>query len=478
LFFKKQSFIIFLFMKQNLGINFTYGIEEAITPLDGRNRNKLQSLTPYFSELALNKYRVFVELQYLQKLSEYKVVRKLSAAEKKILDKIIKEFGLKDYRRIREIEKVVNHDLKAVEEYLKEKLLKTSLKDVAAMIHFGLTSDDTNNLAYALMIKSSLKDIIIPEIEKVAKELKEKSIAYKLIVMLGRTHGQAAIPTTVGKELAVYYQRLFSEFSVLASLQIKGKLTGNVGNLNVHKFIFPEIDWLKFSREFVSSLGLEPDLVTTQIEPYDSLIKIFQSLQRINNILLGLAKDAWIYIMLGYFKQKVIEKEVGSTALPHKINPIYFEGAEGGFGIANALFEFYCRKLSHSRLQRDLSDSTVKRSFSMAFAYSFLSYQSMLEALKRIETDKEVINGDLNNHWEILSEAFQNFLRVKGHVNAYDKTKHFFRGHKIGREDVAKFIKDLKLEKDDEKKLLALTPETYHGYAEDIVNEFLSLNKN
>jgi len=460
-------------MKINRGLQFTYGIDEAITPLDGRNRNKLQSLIPYFSETALGKYRVFVELMYFRKLSEYKIIRKFTAAEKKLLDKLSREFDAEDYRRVREIESVVNHDLKAVEEFIKEKLSKTSLKDVSVMVHFGLTSDDTNNLAYALMVKNALKDVIVPEIEKVEKDLREKSIGYKSVVMLGMTHGQAAVPTTAGKEIAVFYQRLSEEISGLKNSRIKGKLTGNVGNLNVHRFIFPEIDWLKFSKEFITSLGLEPDLVTTQIEPYDSLIRIFQSLQRINNILSGLAKDMWIYIMLGYFRQKVIAAEVGSTALPHKVNPIYFEGAEGGFGIANALFDFYARKLSYSRLQRDLSDSTVKRSFGIAFAYCFLSYQSMTQALKRIEPDKETMSGDLHNHWEVLSEAFQNFLRVKGYADAYDRTKKFFRGCRVTKEDVERFIKDLKLEKDDEKKLLDLTPEIYFGYAEEITDKFL-----
>ena len=290
--------------------------------------------------------------------------------------------------------------------------------------------------------------------------------------MLSRTHGQPAVPTTVGKELLVYYTRFNEEFKKLIKLEIKAKLSGNVGNLNAHKFIYPKIDWLKFSKEFISDLGLVPEPVTTQILPYDSFIAISNQLSTINNILLGLCQDFWIYIMLGYFKQKVIKKEVGSTALPHKVNPIYFEGAEGGFGIANALLEFYSRKLSYSRLQRDLSDSTVRRSVGIAFAYSLLSYQSLKEALERIEPNKEKILEDLKNHWEVLSEAVQNFLRTRDYKDAYEKTKKFFRGKTIKEKELKEFIESLKLSKEDKQKLMSLTPEKYTGYAEELVGKF------
>ena len=291
--------------------------------------------------------------------------------------------------------------------------------------------------------------------------------------MLSRTHGQPAAPTTLGKEFLVYYSRLKEEIKILKASEIKGKLTGNTGNLNAHKFIFPEINWIKFSQEFVKSFGLAPDMVTTQIEPYDSLIRLFQSMSRINNILIGLSKDFWFYISLGYFKQKLVAEEVGSTAMPHKINPIYFEGAEGGFGIANALLEFYCRKLSYSRLQRDLSDSTVRRSFGIALGYSLLSYQSINVALSRIEAYEDNINRDLQKHFEVISEAIQNFLRTRNYREAYDKTKLFFRGKDVNRESIKKFIESLELTREDSQKLIGLFPENYTGYAEELVDKFL-----
>lgn len=455
---------------------FTYDISDAVTPLDGRNKNKLMSLAPYYSELALDKYRVLVEIRYLQLLSKHGIIRTFNKRENGYIDTLLNKFGKNDYRKIREIEKGTNHDLKAVEEFIKQKLLKTSLKDVAEMVHFGLTSDDTNNIAYALIIKDSLNNIIFPEIEKIKKLLRDKAKEYKGLVMLSRTHGQPAVPTTVGKELLVYYKRSIQILDRLRKIKISAKLTGNVGNLNVHKFIYPQIDWLKYSEKFIKFLKLEPDLVTTQIEPYDSYLEIFSNLLQLNNILLGLCQDFWIYLSFGYFKQKVITSEVGSTALPHKVNPIYFEGAEGGFGIANSLLEFYIRKLSYSRLQRDLSDSTVRRSWGIAIGYCLLSYQSVNEALQRIEPSKEKLREDLNNHWEVLSEAIQNFLRNKGYKNAYDMTKKFFRGKIFNKQEFIKFVNELKVNKIDEEKLLDLTPETYTGYAEEIVDKFLNSN--
>lgn len=473
-------------------LSSTFGIGEALTPLDGRNRHKLTSLTPYFSELALDKYRIMVELRYLQKLSQYKIIRQLTKNELVSMNRFIDTFDEEGYKRIHEIEKKTNHDLKVVEEFIKWKLInysssrvekdknsrqartiKSSFEDIVEMVHFGLTSDDTNNIAYALMVKESLQNVILPELKKIENLLKTHAKKYQSIPMLGRTHGQPAVPTTVGKEFLVYYKRISETIKQFNNLTINAKLTGNVGNLNVHKFLFPKINWLKFSKEFVESLGLKADVVTTQIEPYDSLIAIFQKLLTINNILIGLCVDFWIYLSFGYFKQKVIKTEVGSTALPHKINPIYFEGAEGGFGIANALLEFYCRKLSHSRLQRDLSDSTVRRSFGIAFGYCLLSYQSVVEALSRIEPDTEKIKEDLDNHWEILSEAIQNFLRTRMYKNAYEKIKLFFRGKRITNADVKKFIDGLKLSEKDKETLLQLTPEKYTGYAEELVEKFI-----
>jgi len=449
----------------------SYPIDEALTPLDGRNRHKIKNLIPYFSEAALLKYRIFIELEYLKALSAQRVIRHFSRQEHNFIASLPSQIHL--VGGVGEIENKTNHDMKAVELYLQMKLCQTSLKDIAPMIHFGLTADDINNIAYALMIKDACRNVLIGEIEKIEKQLITLILVSKNIPMLGRTHGQPAAPTTLGKELLVFARRLQLELNSLKKLNIKAKITGNTGNLNVHKTLFTGINWLKFSQDFIESLGLIPDIVTTQIEPYDSIIVLFQNLIRINNILLGLCVDLWQYIMLGYFQQTVVEKEVGSTALPHKVNPIYLEGAEGGFGIANALLEFYCRKLSYSRLQRDLSDSTIRRSFGIAIAYALLSYQSVLTGLSRITPNKKNIQKDLMEHWEVLSEPIQNFLRFKGKTGAYEQTKQFFRGRIIDKSDVRHFILSLDLSETDKKMLLDLTPQKYTGYAEEITNLIL-----
>ncbi len=447
-------------------------IQPTLTPLDGRNRDKLQVLIPYLSDLSLNKYRLMVELRYLEQLSKVKVIRKLTKKESELINRLINSYSLKDYQAIREIEKRANHDVKAVEEFVKLKLKVTTLGGVAEMVHFGLTSDDINNLAYGLMIRDCIQNVIMPQLLTIERLLRERAKAYKAVALLGRTHGQPAAPTTIGKEFLVFYARLKEKILYLKLVKLKGKLNGNTGNLNVHKSLFPKVNWLKFSADFVRSLGLMPDLITTQIEPYDSLIDLFQVLENINNTLNGLCLDMWLYISFGYFKQKVIRQEVGSTALPHKVNPIYFEGAEGGLGIANSLFEFYIRKLSYSRLQRDLSDSTVRRSFGIALGYSLLAYQSIEEAFKRIEPNREKVKKDLESHWEVISEPIQNFLRTKGYQDAYDKTKQFFRGRAVNQNGVELFIRSLKLDKKDSELLLKLTPGIYTGYATELVDMY------
>lgn len=450
----------------------TFGIEETLTALDGRNRHKLSPLFSYLSELVMDKYRILVEIRYLQYLSRFKIIRKFTKAENELLEKLASEFDSADYKKVREIEKLTNHEMKAVEKYIQYKIQKTSLRDVCEIVHFGLTTDDINNIVYALMFSESIKNVLVPEIDKALNLLREKAKNYKSIPMLGRTHGQPAAPTTLGKEFFVYYKRLSVELKSLKEIRLSAKMTGNTGNLNAHKFINPQIDWLKFSKEFIDSFGFAADFATIQIQPYDSYIRLFDNLKRINNIFLGLCVDLWIYISYNYFKQKVVAKETGSTALPHKVNPIYLEGGEGGFGIANALFEFYSRKLARTRLQRDLSDSTVRRSVNIAFAYSLLSYQSISEGLNRLEPNNEIILKDLENHWEVLSEAFQNFLRNKNYQGAYDKTKNFFRGKVITASDISVFINNLSIDKNDKEFLLSLTPVTYTGYARDIVTKY------
>ena len=450
-----------------------YTLENAISPLDGRNRYKLKNLSLYFSESALLQNRMEIEIKYLFFLSKYGLVRKLSLKEEKKLGNLINENAANRYKEVREIEKKTNHDMKAVEEYLKIKLQKTSMNDIFEMVHFGLTSEDINNLAYAKMIDGCIKKEIKPLLNEILGKFKKDILKYSLFSMLGRTHGQSAAPTTLGKELLVYRNRLNDELQILEKIKLHGKLNGNTGGLNVHQFLFPQKDWIDLSKKFVTSLGFISDLATTQIEHYDSYIRTFQTLSRINNIFLDLSVNMWIYIMQGYFKQKVISKEVGSTALPHKVNPIYFEGAEGGFEIANALFDMYARKLSKSRLQRDLSDSTVRRSFGIAFGYSILSYQSILEGMNRVEGDREIIINDLNNHYEILSEPVQNMLRMRGIKKGYDMTKEFFRGKHITEKSYIDFIQELALSKKDKLLLLKLKPELYVGVSNQLTTHYV-----
>ncbi len=443
-------------------------IDLHITPIDGRNYHKIKVLSEYFSERALNQERIFVEVQYLVWLSKYGIIRKLSKKEIAILSSISV-----DYTRIHTIESQVNHDVKAIELYIQEKLSNTTLKNIASMVHFGLTSEDINSCAYARCIDRAMGKIISPIIKKIHLALQKSAKMYKNLPMLARTHGQPATGTTYGKEIGVYACRLKKSFDHLKSIHIGGKLSGNVGTLNAHIAVFPHIDWLTFSKSFLKHINVEPEMVSTQIAPYDSYIQLFQNLLHVNLILLGFSKDMWLYTMLGYLKQKNVSKEVGSTALPHKINPIYFEGAEGGFELANSLFELYIRKLSYSRLQRDLSDSTVRRSFGIAFSYSLLSYQSILEAMERIEPNEMYMKEDLLLHYEIVSEAIQNYLRTKGFQDAYEKTKHFFRGHITAQSDVQKFISTLSISHKDKEYLLTLTPLLYMGLASEIVNTYV-----
>lgn len=461
-------FVIKKSLQRQLSLSYHTGDE--ITPLDGRNRCSLLPLVPFFSDRSLNSFRVFVEVEYLKKLSTENIIRHVTTNEIVILDNLSRLFGEKEYKTLREIEKETNHDMQAVVLFIQRKLQRTTLKDVAPMVHFALTSDDINNLAYALMIRNSTQDVLIPELHLLEKELRTMSKTYKHTPLLGKTHGQYAVPTTFGKELMVYTQRLSRELIVLKKHKIRAKLNGNVGNFNAHTFVFPLVNWVSFSKTFITSLGLTPDLVTTQIEPYDSLIFLFQTLSRINSLLSGLCQDMWLYISAGYCTQRVVQKEVGSTALPHKVNPIYFEGGEGGFGIANALFNFYGDKLSYSRLQRDLSDSIVRRSFSIAFSYSLLSYKSVREGLLRIEPNTKRMNEELRTHFEILSEAVQNMLRARGVYKAYNTAKAFFRGKEVNRDSYREFVQKLPLSLDDKIRLINLTPETYTGVAEKLVS--------
>ncbi len=447
-------------------------IDLHITPIDGRNYHKVKILSKYFSERAINSSRVFVETAYLLWLSKYGVVRKLTKKENRLLKKL-SNLSTGDYQLIREIESKTNHDVQAVELFIQKKLSSTTLRDITQMVHIGLTSDDINSCAYARCINVSIKIVFLPILHDLFAVLQTQAKKYKATPLLARTHGQPANGTTYGKEIGIYAYRLRECIQLLQTNRVTGKCSGNVGNFNAHHAIFPTLHWLKFSKTFLAHLELPQSPMTTQIAPYDSYIQLFQTIQHINLLLLGLCKDLWTYASLGLLTQKRIAKEVGSTALPHKINPIYLEGAEGGFEIANSLLEGYIRKLSYSRLQRDLSDSTIRRSFGIMFSYTHLSYQSILEGLNRLEPNYEAMQKELLGHWEILSEAIQTALRAAGVDDAYERTKQFFRGESRTRNEINTFMQSLPLPEKTKQKLLTLTPTTYIGLAKTLVETYV-----
>lgn len=443
----------------------------AISILDGRNRDKMEDLVAYFSEFALIKYRIKVEVLYLIFLAkETKLIRPLSKKEIDLLDALWKDFNIDEAEKIKEIEAKINHDVKSVEYYLKDKLSKSTLADVVEFIHFGLTSYDVNVPAYGLMISDFRKDVLVPTITKLLKSLRLLIKKTKAIPMLARTHGQPALPTTMGKELAVYYARIKNELKVLAKTPIEAKLTGAVGNFNAFYFVAPQINWILLSKKFIQSLGLVPNIFTTQILPYDSWLRLFDSLKRLNNILLGFSQDVWWYISFEYFSQKKKEEEVGSSTMSHKINPITFENAEGNLGLANSMLEFFVRKLSISRLQRDLSDSTIKRDFGMAFGLTILAWDSILSGLSRISPNPKMMNEDLNNHWEIFAEGIQSYLRLHGLENAYELLKEKTRGKVLNKTQLHELINSLPIKAIDKKILKITDLSCYLGKAVEIAD--------
>lgn len=441
----------------------------AISLLDGRNRDKMGEVSSHFSEFSLIKHRVQVEIKYLIFLSENtKIIRKLGGEEINSLTNIWQKFSIDDAIRVKEFETKINHDVKSVEYFIAEKLAKTSLADIISFIHFGLTSYDVNIPSYGLMLKEFRDNCLLSQLEKLFKSLKELIKTTKDMHMLGRTHGQPALPTTMGKELSVYYQRLLKEKEILIHIPIEAKLTGAVGNFNALSFVASDIDWIALSKKFIQSLKLSPNIFTTQIMPYDSWIRYFDSLKRINNILLGFCKDIWWYISFDYFLQKKKKNEVGSSTMSQKINPITFENAEGNLGVANALFEFFGKKLSYSRMQRDLSDSTVKRDFGLAFGHTYLAWDSILAGFERISPNSEKMKKDLDSHWEIYAEGIQTYLRVKGYKNAFELLKDSTRGKILDKEEVYKLIDKLPIKNEEKQKLKIKDLKEYSGLAEKL----------
>lgn len=433
----------------------------TITPLDGRNFRKIKILSDYFSEFALNRRRVEVEMKWLMFLSRHGFIPKV----KDISD----TFDLSDMESIRTLERRINHDVKAVEYFLKQKFRQRGMKDVAEFVHWGLTSEDVNNLSVSLNLKDYLKDQLIPLINQSIKDLRRLILASKY-PMLGRTHGQPAEVTVLGKELAVFLARFKDELKRLSQLRIQGKINGAVGSFADQYFCFPDENWPVLSGTLVKELGLEPAPATTQILPYDSLLAVFSSVLRLQNIAIDLCQNLWWYVSLGYFIQKTEKTEVGSSVMPQKVNPIYLEGAEGGFELSNALFEFYIRKLSRSRLQRDLSDSTVRRSFGIAFGYSHLSWQSLIEGLSRLKSNPSGLKRDLENHWEIMAGPIQNYLRLKGFVQAYETLAKKLKGKTLTHVQFLQVIDQLKLEAAESDKLKKLKAENLMTPGISIIN--------
>ena len=444
-----------------------------ISPLDGRYSKDTESLSKYFSESALIKYRTKIEIDYLIALAENKDIKELpplSDNDKHKLKKIYQSFNIEDAKRVKAIEIATNHDVKAVEYFIREKLEKLNKKRMYPWIHFALTSEDINNLSYSLMWQDALKNELIPKINEVIKKLVSISKQFSKTPMLSLTHGQSATPTTFGKEIAVFSFRLKRQFEKIKKQKLQGKFGGATGTWAAHYISYPNVDWLKFSKNFINSLGLEPNLITTQIEPHDSVVESYHSITRVNNILIDLCRDIWSYVSRGILKQKKIPGEIGSSTMPHKINPIQFENAEGNLGLAISILNHLSNKLPISRMQRDLTDSTTLRNQGIAMGYSFLAYNNILKGLRRVTINKSKMNAELNSHWEVLAEAIQTILRKSGSDNAYEQLKTMTQGEKITQESIINFVKLLRIDEHDKKRLLELTPEEYIGIAPTLVS--------
>ncbi len=445
---------------------------DNISPIDGRYSKETQELKLFFSEEALIKYRIKVEIEYLIALCgvfQIKELKPLSSKKKTDFRNIYNKFSIKDGKRIKRIEGKTNHDVKAVEYFISEKLKRSGSTKLIPWIHFALTSEDINNLAYSLMWQDGLIHAYLPTLKKVISKLKSLAKKYSSTTMLAMTHGQPATPTTIGKELGVFCNRLQRQAVQIKEHKLQGKFGGATGTWGAHVAAYPGVEWIKFTQRFLKSLKLEPNLITTQIEPHDSIVESYQSIIRVNSILIDFCQDIWLYISRGIFRQKRIASEVGSSTMPHKINPINFENAEGNIGISNAILSHFCMKLPVARLQRDLSDSTVLRNQGVAIAHSLLAIKNILKGLNRITVNKEKTTEELNSHWEVLAEAIQTILRKNGQLDAYEKLKELTRGEKISQETIDKFIKSIKLSKADKEYLLSLTPETYTGLSSKLV---------
>ncbi|MBV2127531.1 adenylosuccinate lyase [Arsukibacterium indicum] len=447
----------------------------AISPVDGRYGSKTIELRPYFSEFGLIKYRVTVEVRWLQQLAATAAITEvpaLSDEASKLLDDIVNNFSLADAERVKEIERTTNHDVKAVEYLLKEKVAGNSeLNAISEFIHFACTSEDINNLSHGLMLSQARSEVLLPQCDALLSAIKNLATEHKTVAMMARTHGQPASPTTMGKEMANVYARLKRQRDQIAAIDILGKINGAVGNYNAHLSAYPELDWHQFAEQFVSSLGLSFNPYTTQIEPHDYIAELFDAIARFNTILLDFDRDIWGYIALGHFKQKTVAGEIGSSTMPHKVNPIDFENSEGNLGIANALFNHLSAKLPVSRWQRDLTDSTVLRNLGMGFGYTLIAYQATLKGISKLEVNTPALLAELDANWELLAEPVQTVMRKYGIEKPYEKLKELTRGKRINQADLARFIDTLELPDAVKAELKQLTPANYIGDAIALVDK-------
>lgn len=441
----------------------------AVSPIDGRYGSKTIDLRPIFSEFGLIHHRVLVEIRWLQFLAacpEINEVPAFSEHATSILKGIINNFSEEDAHRVKNIERTTNHDVKAVEYFIKEKITgNTELEAVSEFVHFACTSEDINNLAYALMLREGRNQVLLPQLDEINTAIQRMAHDYADIPMLSHTHGQPASPTTVGKEMANVVFRLQRQREQIAEVKIFGKINGAVGNYNAHLAAYPNIDWAQLASTFVESLGLEWNAYTTQIEPHDYIAELFDALTRYNTVLLDFDRDIWTYISLGFFKQKTVEGEVGSSTMPHKVNPIDFENSEGNLGLANAIFTHLAQKLPVSRMQRDLTDSTVLRNLGVGLAHSLIAYTSTLHGISKLEVDSVRLNAVLDNNWEVLAEPIQTVMRRYGIEKPYEKLKELTRGHRVDASSMQTFIENLDIPESEKQRLIALSPATYTGNA-------------
>lgn len=447
-------------MENNILIN--------ISPIDGRYRNITDKISEYFSEYAYIKHRIIVEIEWLKYILKTRDITKYSG-DFEVLEKIISSFNLEECKRVKEIEKVTNHDVKAIEYYIREKLEGTDLKIYTHFVHFACTSEDINNLAYNLMINGCMKNVIIPSIEELINNIKESANRLKSVAMLSHTHGQPATPTTVGKELAVYVYRWQYIIEKIKMIKLKGKFNGAVGNLSAHCVAY-DIDWINYIRKFVESLNMEYNPLVTQIESHDVICELFNYIKLFNNITLDFNSDMWMYISKGYFKQKTISTETGSSVMPHKVNPINHENSMANIHMSNSIIDNFTNNLQISRMQRDLSDSSNLRNIGVMFGHFLISLRQTIIAFSKMEVNQDILNKELDKNPEVLAEVIQTILRKNGYNNAYELLKEFTRGKDISNESLKEFISSLDVNVEDKNKLLELTPQKYIGVSADLVD--------